>query len=330
MSYWCPSGQEHFKQSASRLALIANRVLDMSHEIFKYPYRMVDEISALGLRHVGYAVPIEYFGPFVSSCIETLQAEISGAEGVMDSFAWSLGLVSPHVSENHQRGINYCDEGHQPKRQRSLAFGLGMCSPRSSGWMGVDHRSWHAIHISTVLGHWKRQLEIGRVDHWGFADNPSWQGEVLLWIGRLVSKAPWLCRNTGDQSHYSAVHTLWWHDVAVSSSSEWAEAGQLLCQAHGCWPTGKFSGSSWEPGHAQRSEGCLTSLHHLHDWPHLVWYGAAQVCFRQCLAVLHPAPLRSESWSPQPSWAARSPFPTCKGLLMPLVDLPGCTARLHS
>ena len=34
---------------------------------------MVDEISALGLRHVGYAIPVEFFGPFVSACVETVE-----------------------------------------------------------------------------------------------------------------------------------------------------------------------------------------------------------------------------------------------------------------
>ena len=55
---------------------------------------MVDEISALGLRHVGYNVPIEYFGPFVSACIETLQGKLVVAEGIAESFAWSVGIIS--------------------------------------------------------------------------------------------------------------------------------------------------------------------------------------------------------------------------------------------
>lgn len=38
---------------------------------------MVDEISALGLRHVGYAVPVEFFGPFVNACVETLSDKVS-------------------------------------------------------------------------------------------------------------------------------------------------------------------------------------------------------------------------------------------------------------
>lgn len=38
---------------------------------------MVDEISAVGLRHVGYAVPVEFFGPFVTACVESLASRAS-------------------------------------------------------------------------------------------------------------------------------------------------------------------------------------------------------------------------------------------------------------
>ena len=104
------SGQEYFKQSASRLAMIANRVLEMSLDLFKYPYRMVDEISALGLRHVGYNVPIEYFGPFVSACIETLQGKLAVAEGIAESFAWSVGIISRMLVRTIKEGSTIATE----------------------------------------------------------------------------------------------------------------------------------------------------------------------------------------------------------------------------
>ena len=34
---------------------------------------MVDYLSALGLRHVGYGVPIELFGPFTDSCVQVMK-----------------------------------------------------------------------------------------------------------------------------------------------------------------------------------------------------------------------------------------------------------------
>merc|ERR1719450_1971918 len=60
-----PAGQDFFKQSTTRLHFIADRIVSMTLEIFKDPLKMVEDISALGLRHVGYGIPTELFGPFV-------------------------------------------------------------------------------------------------------------------------------------------------------------------------------------------------------------------------------------------------------------------------
>eukprot|EP00913_Durusdinium_trenchii_P028248 g26482.t1 len=38
---------------------------------------MVDELSALGLRHVGYGVPIELFAPFTDSCVQVIKGVVS-------------------------------------------------------------------------------------------------------------------------------------------------------------------------------------------------------------------------------------------------------------
>lgn len=38
---------------------IAERATSMSLELLGNPWQMVDEISALGLRHVGYGIPTE-------------------------------------------------------------------------------------------------------------------------------------------------------------------------------------------------------------------------------------------------------------------------------
>jgi hypothetical protein len=48
-----PAGQDFFKQSNTYLHLIATKVLVMVLDMYKDPVRMVDDISALGLRHAG-------------------------------------------------------------------------------------------------------------------------------------------------------------------------------------------------------------------------------------------------------------------------------------
>ena len=54
---------------------------------------MVEDISALGLRHVGYAIPTELFAPFVSCFVETVK-ELSSDEVTCSAFRWSLTLIS--------------------------------------------------------------------------------------------------------------------------------------------------------------------------------------------------------------------------------------------
>ena len=88
-----PAGQDFFKQSNKYLHVIADKFIDMTVDIYKDPVKMVDDISALGFRHVGYAIPTEFFGPFVSACVDVLMK--TGCEELaIESFRWSLGLVA--------------------------------------------------------------------------------------------------------------------------------------------------------------------------------------------------------------------------------------------
>ena len=45
----------------------ADKLVIMTMDMFKDPGRMVEEISALGLRHVGFGIPTDLFGPFVTA-----------------------------------------------------------------------------------------------------------------------------------------------------------------------------------------------------------------------------------------------------------------------
>lgn len=88
-----PEGQNYFKQSSSRLLFIVDQIFRITVEMYKDPPRMVDEMSALGLRHVGYGIPTEFFSPFVSCVIDSLK-EFTQDDRLCDAFGWSLGLVS--------------------------------------------------------------------------------------------------------------------------------------------------------------------------------------------------------------------------------------------
>ncbi|CAK0807291.1 unnamed protein product [Prorocentrum cordatum] len=87
-----PQGQEYFKQSDTRLHFIADRIMQMSMELYQDPVKMVDELSGLGLRHVGYAIPPELMNPFVCAFMDELSLKTSD-ETAIEAARWSLNLI---------------------------------------------------------------------------------------------------------------------------------------------------------------------------------------------------------------------------------------------
>ena len=65
--------QDYFKQSSSRLLFIVHQIFQITVEIYQDPPKMVDELSALGLRHVGYGIPTMFFSPFVTGIVESMK-----------------------------------------------------------------------------------------------------------------------------------------------------------------------------------------------------------------------------------------------------------------
>jgi len=88
-----PSGQDFFKQSTTRLYFIAEKIVEMTVEMYRTPKKMVEELSGLGLRHVGYGVPTELFSPYVTSAVEVIRG-MTTDETTETAFAWSLTLIA--------------------------------------------------------------------------------------------------------------------------------------------------------------------------------------------------------------------------------------------
>ncbi|CAE8734516.1 unnamed protein product [Polarella glacialis] len=88
-----PAGQDYFKQSSTRLYCITDQVVAMTVKIYEDPRKMVEELSALGLRHVGYGIPTEFFAPLVSGYVEVVRT-LTTDENAEDGFRWSLSLIS--------------------------------------------------------------------------------------------------------------------------------------------------------------------------------------------------------------------------------------------
>eukprot|EP00929_Paragymnodinium_shiwhaense_P020512 TRINITY_DN13656_c0_g1_i1.p1 TRINITY_DN13656_c0_g1~~TRINITY_DN13656_c0_g1_i1.p1 ORF type:complete len:1060 (-),score=260.92 TRINITY_DN13656_c0_g1_i1:266-3445(-) len=89
-----PAGEDHFKQSAAYLHLVADKVLAMSLTLYKEPVQMVDDLSAVGLRHVGYGIPTELFDPYIQAW-QTALTDFPEVEDIaLNAFRISMGLVS--------------------------------------------------------------------------------------------------------------------------------------------------------------------------------------------------------------------------------------------
>merc|ERR1712054_503267 len=130
-----PAGQDFFKQSNTYLHFIADRVINMTLELYQDPVKMVDDISALGLRHVGYAIPTELFGPFVSASVEVLMTRTSD-ETTIEAFRWSLGLISKMLVRTITEGSTIVMKAINTNSQKAMRKAIA-CAPRGqrSMWM---------------------------------------------------------------------------------------------------------------------------------------------------------------------------------------------------
>merc|ERR1719199_2019600 len=130
-----PAGQDFFKQSNTYLHVVADKIMNMTLELYQNPVKMVDDISALGLRHVGYAIPTELFGPFVSACVEVLMTRTSD-ETTIEAIRWSLGLISKMLVRTITEGSTIVMKAINANSQRMLKKAIG-CAPRGerAAWM---------------------------------------------------------------------------------------------------------------------------------------------------------------------------------------------------
>merc|ERR1719359_1221619 len=130
-----PAGQDFFKQSNTYLHVVADKIMNMTLELYQNPVKMVDDISALGLRHVGYAIPTELFGPFVSACVEVVQSVTTDMTCV-EAFRWSLGLIAKMLVRTIQEGSTIVMKAINSNNAKQLKKAIG-CAPRGerSQWM---------------------------------------------------------------------------------------------------------------------------------------------------------------------------------------------------
>ena len=130
-----PAGQDYFKQSNTRLHFIAESATNLSLKLLQDPWRMVDDVSALGLRHVGYGIPTEMFGPFTEAAVEALRGYVSDAL-VLEAFNWSLSIISQMLVHTVTEGSTIVMKAINNNSVSQLVKAVS-CAPRGerSNWV---------------------------------------------------------------------------------------------------------------------------------------------------------------------------------------------------
>jgi len=130
-----PAGQDYFKQSTTRLHFIADRIVSMTLEIYRDPQKMVEDISALGLRHVGYGIPTELFGPFVTACVQVVRT-LTVDDVAKEAFRWSLSLISRILTRVITEGSTIVMKAINANSGKALKKAVA-CAPRGKRalWM---------------------------------------------------------------------------------------------------------------------------------------------------------------------------------------------------
>eukprot|EP00913_Durusdinium_trenchii_P027454 g25749.t1 len=118
-----PAGDDHFKQSTTRLYFLADRVVEITLDMFKRPRKMVQEISGLGLRHVGFGIPTEMFGPYVSAAVDTV-ASMSPDDHALAGFRWSLTL-----EQAMKKAVAIAPRGKRATELLNISVGTQSISP---------------------------------------------------------------------------------------------------------------------------------------------------------------------------------------------------------
>merc|ERR1719217_1877276 len=87
-----PAGESYFKQNVTYLHLLVTKVLGLCMTMYKDPVYCVDDISGIGLRHVGYGIPTELFQPLIVGICGVIR-DLGVDEVSLKAFTWVLNLI---------------------------------------------------------------------------------------------------------------------------------------------------------------------------------------------------------------------------------------------
>eukprot|EP00929_Paragymnodinium_shiwhaense_P033133 TRINITY_DN18251_c0_g1_i2.p1 TRINITY_DN18251_c0_g1~~TRINITY_DN18251_c0_g1_i2.p1 ORF type:complete len:1149 (-),score=288.60 TRINITY_DN18251_c0_g1_i2:196-3642(-) len=98
-----PEGESFFKQNMTYLHLLITKNLSLCVNMYRDPVQNVDDISAIGLRHVGYGVPTELFHQYVTTLVYVMK-DFCTDEVALKAFSWSMNLVTQMMARTVTEG----------------------------------------------------------------------------------------------------------------------------------------------------------------------------------------------------------------------------------
>lgn len=88
-----PAAEEYLKTSMTRLYFVADRIFEMVLEMYENPRKMVQDITSVGLLHVGMNIPREFFKPFTVAAVQTFQ-DVIKEDVARLGYSWSISLIA--------------------------------------------------------------------------------------------------------------------------------------------------------------------------------------------------------------------------------------------
>lgn len=122
-----PAAQSYVTQSATRINFVAEKILGLSLDLYRSPRKLVEEISAIGLRHVGYGIPTDIFPHFVSSGVELLQT-LTQAELAIEAFRWALALMAKIMMRTISEGSTLVMKAINANQKSQLKKAMEVCA----------------------------------------------------------------------------------------------------------------------------------------------------------------------------------------------------------
>merc|ERR1719217_1589596 len=130
-----PAGEAYFKQNVTYLHLLVTKVLGLCVMMYKDPVYCVDDISGIGLRHVGYGIPTELFQPFIIVICGVVR-DLGVDEVSLKAFTWVLNLIGQMQTRTITEGSTIVMKAININSPKAVSLAIG-CAARGvrASWM---------------------------------------------------------------------------------------------------------------------------------------------------------------------------------------------------